>query len=210
MNELFREIEEEMKRERFKQGWNSFGHLIIWLSIGVVVATTLFVVWNNYTQRHAEEKTGRFLLGVSRLDSEDYKGAVSIFSELADDESSPYYRLAMLRKAQAQELSGDAEGAKKTYETLAKGEAAFSDLAKLKAAGKDGFVEVAPNSPFYYTMVEYNAWQLLRTGKNAEAADAFAALVNDKKTPNSMVARVSEVLRVIAPEKLMEKKVANE
>lgn len=210
MNELFREIEEEIKRERLKQGWDSFGHIIVWLSIAVVAATTIFVVWNNYTQRQAEEKTGRLLLGVSNLDSGDYKGAISIFSELADDESSPYYRIAMLRKAQAQELSGDAQGATKTYAALAKGEAAFSDLAKLKAAGKDGFVEVVPNSPFYHSMVEYNAWQLLRTGKNTEAADAFSALVNDKKTPNSMLVRVSEVLRVIAPEKLMEKKVANE
>ena len=210
MSELFREIEEDIKRERFEKLWSKFGRLAIYASVGVVVATAGFVAWKNYTQDVAEKKTSALLQAIESLDKKEYKDAISAFSKLADDDSSLYYPIAMLQKAQAQEQSGDVSGAKQTYTALAKNNSEIAELAKLKTADKNTVIEITKSSPFYHSLAEYNAWQLLSVGKKSEAVDIFASLTKDEKTPRSLAARAGEVLRVIAPEKSEQKKVGHE
>ncbi len=216
MSELFREIEEEVKRERLENIWKSFGRFAIWGSVAIIAFTAIYVAWDDYSQRQAEAKTAQLLSGSEHMNTGDYKGAVSIFSNVADDTSSPYYVIAMLQKAIAQYQAGDDEGVKKTYESLAKNDngSSLGALVKVKAIGDGEAIDAPQSSPFYHTLAEQKAWQLLGRGKNAEAADIFAALANDEKTPISLASRAKEVLRMIAPEKLAakpaEKKVSNE
>ncbi len=224
MSELFREIEEEVKRERLENIWKSFGRFAVWGSIGVIAATAIFVAWDNYSQHEAEIKTTQLVRGAERLAANDYTGANQAFSVLTDDDSSVYYTLAMVQKSMAQEKSGDMEAAKKTYEILAKKDATkegseFASLAKLKIDSPD-VIDVSPASPFYHSISERNAWQLLKSGKKTEATDIFVSLMNDENTPRSIAARANEALRIIAPGKLAakpeenssktEKKVTNE
>ncbi len=214
MSELFREIEEDIRRERFEKLWRSVGRFAVWGSVAIVVATAVFVAWDNHAQNQAEAKTSQLLKAGERMNASDYKGAISIFSSLTDDDTSIYYPLAMLQKAESQESSGDVEGAKKTYAVLAKNSSEFSALAKLKSDDKNNVIEVSADSAFYHTISEQNAWRLLNSGKKAEAANIFVSLLHDKDSPRSLVSRAGEVLRVIAPEKLAErsteKKVVNE
>lgn len=214
MSELFREIEEEVKRERIENIWRSFGRFAVWGSIGIIAATAIFVAWDNYSQNQAEIKTAQLVRGAERVAANDYKGANQALSALTDDDASAYYTLAMLQKASAQEKSGDFESARKTYDALAKKDstkegAEFASLAKLKIDSKD-LIEVSPASPFYHSIAERNAWQLLRAGKKTEAADIFLSLMNDENAPRSIAARANEALRVIAPVKLTEKPAVTE
>lgn len=214
MSELFREIEEDIKRERFDKLWKSVGRIAVWGSIAVIAATTVYVIWDNHNQSIAQEKTSQFIKGEERMKAADYKAAAVIFSALADDDSTPYYAIAMLHKAQAQELAGDKEGSAKTYAILAKkdegnGQSDFAELAELKSLKSGDTIKVEPTSPFYYTVAERNAWQLLQAGKKEEAASIFASLT-DIKAPPSIAARAIEALRLIAPEKLSEKGATNE
>lgn len=211
MSELLREIEEDIRRERYEKLWNSVGRIAVWGSVAVIAVTTVFVIWDNHNQSLAEAKTSEFIKADERLQASDYKGASSILSSLTSDDSSPYYTIAMLHKAEAQEHGGDAEGAKKTYAALAKenegkDKSALSELAALKSLKPGETIEVAKTSPFYHTIAERNAWNLLSSGKKAEAADIFSELAGDEKTPPAMAARAVEALRVIAPEKLSEKR----
>lgn len=205
MSELFLEIAEDIRRERLDNVWRKIGRVAVWGSIAIVVATTLYVVWSDYTQSQAEEKTTKLLLGIERIDAQNYKGAISALSPLTDDSSSPYYLLAMLRKAQAQEGNSDVDGAKKTYGILARHNSELAVLAQLKSDAKNVKTEASPSSPFYHTVAEFNAWQLLGSGKNSEAAEIFASLAQDDKAPRSLAERASEALRIITPEKLAEK-----
>ncbi len=216
MSELFREIEEEVKRERLENLWKSFGRFAIWGSVSIIVLTAVYVAWDDHSQRQAEAKTSQLLSGSEHMNKGDYKGAVTIFSSLTDDDKSSYYALAMLQKAMAQYQAGDDDGAKKTYAALAKNdnESGFGALANLKTLGDSEALELSKTSPFYHTLAEQKAWRLLDSGKKSEAADILASLGNDEKTPASLANRAREILRMVAPEKLAvkpaEKKVPNE
>jgi len=216
MSELFREIEEEVKRERLENAWKSFGRFAIWGSVAIVLFTAIYVAWDDYNQLQEEAKTSQFLSGNERMNTGDYKGAVSIFSGLTSDSSSSYYALAMLKKAEAQYQAGDDDGSKKTYAALAQNDnsSGFGALVKLKTLDAGEAIDAPQLSPFYHTLAEQKAWQLLGSGKKSEAADIFASLASDNNTPSSLANRAKEVLRMVAPEKLAvkpaEKKVPNE
>lgn len=207
MSELLREIEEDIRRERFDKLWHSFGKVMVGVSLGVIFVTICVVVIQGRRQASAMEKTSQFIKGIDRMNIEDYKGAIPVFGELADGPGSPYYGLAMLRKAQAHNALSDHEEAQKTYKTLADNDPVFGSLARLMLPGsKDQPQEPAAGSPFFYTQSESKAWALLQQGKKDDAVAQFFALYQDPLAPLSMRERVTEVLQHIAPEKLAAEK----
>lgn len=206
MNELVREIEEDIRQERIDKLWHSFGKVMVSVSVGIVLVTIAIVVVQDQKRSRAAGKTAQFIKGMDQLNIEDFKGAIPIFELLAQDEKSPYYALAMLRKAQAEESLGNAADAQKTYGQLASHDTTMSALAMLLGHGSSASGDiVAPaekGAAFYYTQSEFRAWQLFQQGKKDQAVDQFVALYDDRATPAPMHDRVGEVLQYIAPEKL--------
>jgi hypothetical protein len=202
MSELLREIEEDIRRERFDRLWHSFGKLMVGVSVAIILVTICVVVIQGHKQTKAMEKTSQFIKGIDRINIEDYKGAIPVFAELAGEPGSSYYGLAMLRKAQAHNGLSDHEEARKTYKALADNDPVFGALARLALGGDTAAQEPAPGSPFYHTQSESKAWSLLQQGKKDEAVAQFLALYNDPLAPYTMRERVTEVLQHMAPEKL--------
>lgn len=201
MNELFREIEDGIKQENLERFWRSFGRVMVWASAAVVFGTVCFVLWQNKSQNMAEAKTSELLRGMERLYIEDYSGAIPIFEGFIKDPKSSYYGIAMLQKAKAEELSGNKEAAKKTYEAASAGDTVFASVAKMRSGKMDGI----ENSPISPTVMEYKGWMLLGDGSDAEkksqAADIFAKLAYSNDVPEHLSERAKEVLRTIAPNK---------
>ena len=204
MNELVREIEEDIRRERYEKLWNSFGKLMVGISITVVLVTIGIVLVQDRRHTQATEKTMQMIKAIDRMNAEDFKGAIALLDGLAQDMSSDYYGPAMLRKAQAQKAAGDESGAQKTYETLAAKEHVYGQLAKLAVSDKD-IPAPDTNTPFYYTQRELQGWQLMEHGKKDEAIAAFNALYADPVTPPSLRERMQEVLQHLAPDSLTKK-----
>ena len=207
MNELYREIEEDIRRERFDKLWHSFGKVMVYASIAIILATIVVVVFQNHTQSQAMDTTSQFMKGIDRLNIEDYKGAIPIFESVAKNGPSNYYAIAMLRKAQAEIALGNADDAKKTYSQLAERDAVFGRLALMLSGNEEDKKLTEGQSPsttepFYYTRTEWQAWQMLKKGKKDEAVKQFLAIYNDTTAPASMHNRIAETLRHIAPDTL--------
>lgn len=205
MNELIREIEDDIRRERFEQLWQNLGKIMVAISIAVVLATVVVVMVQNHKQARAMEQTGQFIKGLDRFNAGDYKSAIADFSQLAEDDSSPYYGMAMLRKAQAQNASGDKDGAAKTYKALAAHDKVFGELAAMRDADMVAVPDKhsPQKSPFYFTLSEWKGWQLMHAGKKDEAVAQFFALRDDDEAPYSMRQRMQDVLLQLAPGKTM-------
>ena len=207
MNELIREIEEDIRRERFDHLWQSFGKVMVGVSLAIILATIVVEVVQHHKKSVAMESTTTFLKGIDRLGFEDYKSAISTFGALENDPSSPYYGLFMLRKAQAETATSDKDSAIKTYSALAANDPVFGKLAVLLVPASaneknDALPELSKKSAFYYTNAEWRAWDLWSHDKKDEAITQFLSLYNDPATPASMHGRISEVLHYVAPDKL--------
>lgn len=206
MNELVREIEEDIRRERIDRIWHSFGKLMVGVSVAIIMATIGVVIVQDQKRSNAMEQTTQLIKGIDRIHIENYKGAISVFNKLSGDASSPYYGLAMLRKAQAYKALGNEEAATSTYKMLAASDAVFGDLAKILASSDDSKpIEPRQGSPFYYSQAEARGWQLMREGKKDEAVTMFLTIFENPEAPATMRDRLSEVLQHLSPDMFGEK-----
>jgi hypothetical protein len=204
MNELIREIEDDIRREKFDRLWQRFGRIMVGVSIVVVLVTIAVVVMQNQKQSQAMELTSEYIRGIDRMNVEDFKGAISVFDSIAANDKSPYYGMALLQKAKAQESLGDKTGAAKTYEQLASQSSAFGELSKLlSASANNSIIEPVKTSPFYYTQSEWKAWQLVGQGKKDDAVAVFMTLREDIEAPSTLRQRVNDALQHLAPQKLL-------
>lgn len=194
MSELLRELEEDLQSERLQKFWHSFGKAIIALSVAIVLFTAATVIWQNIERNRAIENTSQLIKGADRMRVEDYQGAIDAFAALAGKE--PYATLAALRKAQAQAALGDQAAAAKTYGEAANRAGAFADLAGLMAADKK---TASPDSPFFYSRSEQNAWLSLKEGGKDDARQKFSSLRDDKEAPKSLRRRAAMMADYLAP-----------
>jgi hypothetical protein len=205
MSELLQELEDDLRQERWMHLWKRTGKVLVGISVAIVLATAAYEALEYRHQSVSMERTELYLKGLERMKLQDAKGALEQFDKLAADTSSPYYPLAMLRKAQVYVARGEKDKAIETYKTLAQKEDAYGQLAKLYASA-DGKPVVAPadrTSPFYYSLRELQGWQLVEQGKKDEAVALFAELYEDLSAPPSLHARLREALLQLAPEKLL-------
>jgi hypothetical protein len=200
MSELIREIEEDIRRERYQALWRRFGKAMVIASVLVVLATIVAVVWKDRQRAHAMTQTSQLLAGIERLNAGDYKIAVAEFDKFIADENSPYYAIAMLHKAQAQNGSGDKYAAANTYAQLSAHDGAWAELARLRQAD----APAEKTAVFYYSQSELRAWRLLELGKKDEAVTLMIALRDDANAPRSLRERLAQTLAHIAPEKIAE------
>ena len=55
MADIFREVEEDIRRDRLQQLWDKYGIYLIGLVVGIIALTSLVVGWRAYTQSQAED-----------------------------------------------------------------------------------------------------------------------------------------------------------
>lgn len=204
MIDAVRELEENIKRERYERAWHQIGKIMVWVSLMVILATIVMVVMDERERETAMEETNLFIRGVERLVENDYKGALPIFKELSEHTDSKLYPLALLRLAQAEMGIGDTDATVRTFKTLSETETVFSDLGQMMLPPVNGDVpKPFKASPFFHTLSEVRGWRLIGMTDNYDNGIAqLLALYQDERTPLSMRIRVTEALQELAPERL--------
>lgn len=202
MSDLWNEIEDDIRQERYDRLWKRYGKIAVGISMLVVLATTGAVLEQHHRQAAAMAETTKFMAGVDDMNAGNYKAAIAVFSDLAKNPSSNYYGPAMLRKAETEAASGDKTAAAKTYAQLSGHDAEFGALAALLAPeSADNMPVPDRNSAFYFTQSEQKGWRLLKLGKKPEAVAIFLSLRDDTQAPFTQRSRMQEVLEYLAPEK---------
>ncbi|MEO0620007.1 MAG: tetratricopeptide repeat protein, partial [Pseudomonadota bacterium] len=119
--DVFREVEQELRREKATAFWQRYGIAIVGAAIGIVAGVAGWQAYQAYALKQASEAGARFEGAV--VASEDGKSdeARATLEELATDGPSGYKALARFR------LAGELAQAGKTAEAVA----AYDALAKL-------------------------------------------------------------------------------
>lgn len=134
---LFREVDEEMRKEQVAKIWKRYGNVFVGLSIGIVVAVAGLKGWQ-YWQRIQAEKAGSAYFAAATLqeDQEDVK-ALAAFEALAKGNHTGYATLARFRVADALAAEGKRDEAVKAYDVLAADSSldkSMRDVARVRAA----------------------------------------------------------------------------
>lgn len=136
MSDIFREVDEDLRHERYKKLWDRYGAYVIGLAVLIVVATAGWRGWEYWQSRQAQASGDRFVAALQLASEGKREEALAALEAVAKDGSGGYPVLANFRAAAEKAAAGDKAGAVTAYDTIAAGgaPALVSDLARLRAA----------------------------------------------------------------------------
>ncbi|HWL31430.1 MAG TPA: tetratricopeptide repeat protein [Xanthobacteraceae bacterium] len=135
MSDIFREIDEEVRREQFMKLWERYG---TWMIAACVVLVLAVAGWRVYEWRQAEkaaEAGAKFEAAALLANEGKTKEAEEAFARIAADGTASYRMLAKFREA-GEQARQDPKAAVAAYDQLAADGnigRVFQDLATLRA-----------------------------------------------------------------------------
>jgi len=210
VSDIFREVDEEVRRERLEQLWKRYGNHAIAAMIVVLAGIAGWRGYGYWEQRKAAESGAAFEAASALADEGKHAEAQAAFAKLATDGTAGYRVLARFREAGQLGLS-DAKAAVGAYDALVADASLGRPLQDL-AAVRAGLLLVdtapyeelrtrlepltAPDRPFRHSARELLALSAWRSGDNAAARRWIDAVVSDPETPAGIRNR-AEVLMAL-------------
>jgi len=211
VSDIFREVEEEVRRERLEKIWKEYGDYIVAAAALLILAAAAFRLWTYYQARERARASDQYLVAEELLGSGQARAAAQAFARLAHNAPSGYAKLAQLESANALADQGNTAEALAIYRKFASdSDDIVSAVARLKAAwiltegAPKSEVETligslaADTSPWKQVAREILAYADYHAGNIKHAQTEFDALAKDTKAPNGVRGRSRALATFIA------------
>lgn len=214
---LFREVEEELRREQWARIWENYGTYVLAGAAMIVALVGGFKFWESRQLRLAQEAGTSYEQAFDLAKTGKTDEQTKALEEIAASGPRGYGALAQLTMAGNHLKADRREEALKVFDLLANDGAAdklLSSYAALQAAalrlGDADYAEmqtrlnplVAEGGPWRFNARELLGTAALKAGKLDEARNTLAPLLAETKVPDSTRERVSRSMAVIATAEL--------
>lgn len=206
--QILREIEEDVRRQRLEELWQAWGVYIVGAAVALVAAVAGYMIWENMTRAAREEASISYLAALDLADA-NTPGASDAFAAVAAGSPTGYATLARLSEAGVLGKT-DREAAVKIYDEVANGgDALLGGLARYKAAllvadtasldeMKSRLAAItADDSPWRYNARELLAYAQFRAKDYEGARTELERLLSDLLLPNGVRNRAQRLLAQI-------------
>ncbi|HEX3864219.1 MAG TPA: tetratricopeptide repeat protein [Stellaceae bacterium] len=207
MSDIFREIDEELRRDNLLKLWSRYGRYVIGVAILALLVAGGVVAWRDHqaSERRAQATRYATALGVAR-DGKDAEAA-KLFAALGK-EGGGYSLLAAFQEAEFLAKSGDRKGAAAAYDKIAATggiDPEFRDLAILLSVmqslpdsdPKEAVQRLQPltasGHPWRVSALDLTAAAKLKAGDKSGALDIYKQLADDLTAPRGLRARAAEL-----------------
>jgi hypothetical protein len=136
MTEFFREVDEDVRRDRVVRLWTKYRYLLLGLAVLVVAGTGGWRLYGHYRDEAALAASAKYEAATQLSSDGKSAEAAAAFDALSKTAPKGYAILARLRAADERAAS-DPQAAINSYEALVADpsfDPAFKDFAKLRAA----------------------------------------------------------------------------
>lgn len=213
MNDIFLEIEEDLRRERAAQAWKKFGPYVVTIAVLVVLAVAGWRGYAAYEQSRAAKSGDAYIAAIELARAGKLAEADAALATLQRDGAGGYPVMARFRLAGGKAVAGDAAGAAAAFDALANDSsvaAPLQDVARLRAAmaglNTASLPEIATRverltaetSPYRHLARELLGLAAYRNGDLKAAAKWFDAVYGDVQTPADVRSRAQLVLTLLA------------
>lgn len=214
MTDLFREVEEDLRREQFSKLWEKYGLYVIGLAVAIVLVVAAIVGWRAWTHSRAVEASARYETLVAEMAEAAPAESAAAFAAFANETSGGYRVLARLAEADRFLAAGDRDAALAAYEAAANDSAA-PEIVRGMATVKGGLLlvdtlsyddmraRVAPinreTSPWRSNALELLALAAIREGKWSEADANVKLIIADPASAPGLRDRAHVIQALAAP-----------
>jgi len=199
VSDIFREVEEDVRRERLQKLWKAYG------SYAVVAIALLFAgiagwqVWERREQQERQKVSDAFI-AAQRITNP--QSAASAFADMARTAPTGYAQVARLSQAGAMLTSGQRDGAIDLYKQIAKDDSGLiGSVARLRAgwalaetASRTELVELLkpldqPGNAWRLNAREVLAYADYRAMDTKSALTKYSELAADPESPQGLRSR---------------------
>ena len=211
MSDIFREIDEELRRDNLLKLWSRYGRYAIVLAVLVVATAGGVVAWRDHQLSERRAQSVRYASALSLAREGKDAQTAKVFAAIAQ-EGGGYATLAPFEEAEYLAKSGDPKGAVSAYDRIASEsrlDPSFRDLAILLSAmhgisGTDAQSIVdrlapltASGNPWRATALELIAAVKLGAGDKSGALGVYKTLADDLTAPQGVRARAAEMVAAL-------------
>lgn len=208
VSDIFREVDEEVRREQLKKLWDRYGNYVVVAAVLLVAAVAAWRAYMWWEARKAAETGAALEAATALAEAGKRSEAEAAFAKIAADGTAGYRHLARMREA-AELAQSDAKAAITAYDQIAADRAVgpvLQDLAALRAAAlliDTGALEeaqrrleplAANDRTFRHTAREFLVLAAWRAGDTAAAKRWFDLIMTDAQTPAATRSRVEMLM----------------
>ncbi|HZH26264.1 MAG TPA: tetratricopeptide repeat protein [Azospirillaceae bacterium] len=205
--DFIREIEEDIRRDRYKRLWDRFGVYIVAVVLVLVAAVAGVSAWRTWQASQAAERTAQLAVLFERAERRE-DGIADALRAFAQDAEGGAATLARLEEAAVRARAGDVQAAVAIWDGIAANpslSSAYRDLATLLAAMHQLYsaepallaARLGPMDsdihPYRFSARELLAVLALRQGDTAKAKRILDALAADPQAPEGVRSRAAEL-----------------
>lgn len=199
MSDIFREVEEEVRRERFEKIWKQYGDYIIAGVALIIIAIAGYELWQRYEENQRLKASETFIAAQQLAETGNLNQASQAFAVVAKDAPDGYVKMARLSQAGVLQISGQRSEALMIFKSIATDDdGLIGSIARLRGgwilasdgprADLDALIAplTDPGSPWRYSAREILAYADFHAGLNAKAQQEYQDLANDKGATEPM------------------------
>jgi hypothetical protein len=204
VSDIFREVDEEVRREQLKKLWERYGNLVVAAAMLVIAAVGGWRGYEWWQAKKAAESGAAFEAAAALAEAGKHSEAEAAYAKIAADGTAGYRALARLREA-AELAVTDPKAAVAAYDGIAADGSVgqvLQDLASLRAgallidagdfAGARARLEPIAGSDrtFRHTAREFLVLAAWRAGDSALAKHWVGMIMGDAETPSATRSRI--------------------
>jgi hypothetical protein len=210
--DIFHEVEEDLRRDRYAKLWKAYGRYVIVLAVLAVAGTGAFTGWREYRDRQREAQGQRYEAALKLVQANQPEAALTALADFSREAGPGYAALARLQQAGLLARQGRFADAISIYDQVAGNSDAIATLRQLAVflaarytLEMDNPVELdsrlarasAADNPWRHSAQELRAVAALRAGDRAKASEHYKALSDDTAAPASLRARAAEMIQAL-------------
>jgi hypothetical protein len=206
VSDIFQEVEEDVRRERYEQLWKKYGNYMLAAAGVLVLAVAGYQAWQNYDLSQRQKVSDEFRNATQAAQTGNAAKAETDFSTLAKDAPSGYATLAKFHLAGAYLAQGKRDPAVALLRDLmTSSDELVANTARLRlawimadASPKAEIVSMmqpmmAADSPWRFAASEVIAYIDLKDGARAQAVDEYQKLAQAAEAPTSLRQRAGGI-----------------
>jgi hypothetical protein len=207
VSDIFREIDEELRRDNFRKLWSRYGRYVIAAAVFVLVVAGAIVAWRDHLLSERRAQSTRYASALALANEGKEADAAKVFAAIAQ-EGGGYAVLASFEEAAELAKLGDRKAAIAIYDRIAAAselDSSFRELAvllsvmqSLPESDPHSTIErlaplTASGSSWRPTALELTAIARFSSGDRSGALDLYKSLADDPTAPQGLRARAAEM-----------------
>ena len=211
--EFIKEVDEDIKEEKRIKLWKKLIPYVISFSLTIILFTSGFVFWKNYTRNSNQTLGDDFTAAVDLANEDDTDAALLALDRIVDKGSDGYATIAKMKKASLLIDRGLSDEGLSIYLDLERNavDQSVRDIATIlyvlnsmdKIAPETLLKKIEPleNSKVWQSSaLELKAFIFLKNNNKKLAKETFQSILNLKTSPSSLSTRARNMVEYLKEE----------